>query len=127
MAKTTYRGVVRGGMVLLDKETPLTEGTEVLVMPLSGAPGSPAAILAAMDNSPKVPSEWVHELERLIAESVRCQGLILRWREGARALARIESANSGYSCQKPPSVSEFIVCASPAASFFQPQYPCALS
>jgi len=68
MTKATYRGVVRGGIVLLDKETPLTEGTEVLVTPLTGAPGSPAAILAAMDNSPKVASEWVDELDRLIAE-----------------------------------------------------------
>ncbi len=71
MTTTAYRGVVRGGMVLLDKETPLTEGTEVLVTPLAGERGSSAAILAAMDNSPKVPAEWVDELERLIAEGRR--------------------------------------------------------
>jgi hypothetical protein len=71
MTKVSYRGVVRGGMVLLDKETPLTEGTEVLVTPVDGAPGSPAAILAAMENSPKVPPEWVDELEQLIAQGRR--------------------------------------------------------
>ena len=71
MTRTAYRGVVRGGVVLLDAEMPLTEGTEVLVTPLAGAPGSPAAIVAAMDNAPKVPPEWVDELEQLIAEGRR--------------------------------------------------------
>ena len=71
MTKSCYRGVVRGGVVLLDKDSPLTEGTEVLVTPVAGAPGSSAAILAAMENSPKVPAEWVDELEQLIAEGRR--------------------------------------------------------
>ncbi len=71
MAKTAYRGVVRGGVVLLGENTALTEGTEVLVTPLDGARGSPTAILAAMETSPKVPHEWVDELERLIAEGRR--------------------------------------------------------
>src|SRR5712692_7418884 len=67
MAETRYRGVVRGGVVLLDKDSPLTEGTEVLVTAVAGAPGSPAAVLAATENSPEVPPEWVDELEQLIA------------------------------------------------------------
>jgi hypothetical protein len=71
MTTTAYRGVVHGGVVLLDKETPLTEGTEVLVTPVAGERGSSAAILAAMDNSSKVPAKWVDELERLIAEGRR--------------------------------------------------------
>lgn len=71
MTKTAYRGVVRGGVVLLDEATPMTEGTEVLVTPVAGVPGSPAAILAAMENSPKVPAEWVDELEQFIAEGNR--------------------------------------------------------
>lgn len=71
MTKASYRGVVRGGVVLLEKETPLTEGTEVLVTPVAGAPGSPAAILAAVENAPHVPAQWVDELERLIAEGQR--------------------------------------------------------
>jgi hypothetical protein len=71
MATTAYRGVVRGGVVLLDKDSILTEGTQVLVTPLAGAPGSSAAILAAMDNAPKVPVEWVDELEKLIGEGRR--------------------------------------------------------
>jgi hypothetical protein len=75
MTRTTYRGVVRGGMIFLDEETPLSEGTEVLVTPVTGAPGSPAGILAAMENSPKVPPEWVDELEQLIAQGRRPQAL----------------------------------------------------
>jgi hypothetical protein len=71
MTRTTYRGVVRGGVVLLDEQTPLTEGTEVLVTPVAGASGSPAGIVAAMENSPKVPPEWVDELEQLIADGRR--------------------------------------------------------
>ena len=67
MTKEVYRGVVRGGMVLLEKETPLTDGTEVFVTPVAGPLGSGAAILAAVENSPKVPAEWVDELEQLIA------------------------------------------------------------
>jgi hypothetical protein len=55
----------------LDPETALTDGTEVLVTPVTGPPGSGAAILAAADTSPKVPPEWVDELERLIAEGRR--------------------------------------------------------
>jgi hypothetical protein len=62
---------VRGGVVLLDQGAPLTEGTELLVTPVASPLGSSAAILAAMDNSPKVPAERVDELERLIAEGRR--------------------------------------------------------
>ena len=48
MTNVAYRGVVRGGMVVLrEDETPLKEGTEVLVTPVAAAPGSPAAVLAA--------------------------------------------------------------------------------
>ena len=71
MTTTAYRGVVRGGVVLLDKDTPLAEGTEVLVTAAAYAPGSPAAILAAMESAPQVPAEWVDELERLIAQGGR--------------------------------------------------------
>jgi hypothetical protein len=71
MTQTAYRGVVRGGLVLLDQGTPLTDGTEVLVTPVSAPRGSPAAILAALENAPKVPPEWVDELEQLIAEGQR--------------------------------------------------------
>jgi len=58
---------MRGGVVLLDPGTPLTEGTEVLVTPVSAARGSPAAILAGLEKLPKVLPEWVEELEHLIA------------------------------------------------------------
>jgi hypothetical protein len=69
MASGTYRGVVRGGkVVFLDEQPPLDEGTEVLVTP---RPGTPAAVVAAAESSPKVPVEWVDELDRLIAEGQR--------------------------------------------------------
>jgi hypothetical protein len=71
MKKPSYRGVVRGGVVLLDKHSPLTDGTEVLVTPVTRAPGSPAAILAAMEEALHVPAAWVDELERFIAEGQR--------------------------------------------------------
>jgi hypothetical protein len=71
MPQMTYRGVMRGGVVLLDPGTPLIEGTEVLVTPVSAPRGSPAAILAAIESSPKVPPEWVDELEQLIAQGRR--------------------------------------------------------
>ena len=66
MSMTAYRGVVRGGVVRLNEQTPLTEGTEVLVTPLTSTRGSPSAILAALANAPQVPAEWVDELEQAI-------------------------------------------------------------
>ena len=72
MTNEAYRGVVRGGMVvLLEVDTPLTEGTEVLVTPVGRTPGSPEAVLAAVATSPQVPAEWVDELEQLIAQGRR--------------------------------------------------------
>jgi hypothetical protein len=71
MATETYRGVVRGGVVVLAApKPPLTEGAEVLVTPLPAA-GTGAAVLAALDASPRVPAGWVDELEDLIAEGRR--------------------------------------------------------
>jgi hypothetical protein len=72
MTHETYRGLVRGGsVVLLEHDTPLREGTEVLVTPVAGTPGSPAAVLAAMEAEPRVPHAWVDELEQLIAQGRR--------------------------------------------------------
>jgi hypothetical protein len=71
MATETYRGVVRGGVVVLEAhKPPLTEGAEVLVTPLPGA-GTGAAVLAALDAAPRVPAGWIDELEHLIAEGRR--------------------------------------------------------
>ena len=47
------------------------EGTEVVVTPVSDVRGSSEAIIAAMEAAPEVPSEWVDELEQLIAEGQR--------------------------------------------------------
>jgi hypothetical protein len=66
MVQTAYHGVVRDGVVLLEPGTPFVEGTEVLVTSI-GARDSGAALVAAMDKAPKVPREWVDELEQLIA------------------------------------------------------------
>jgi hypothetical protein len=72
MTTGPYRGVVRGGMVvLLEKESPLAEGTEVLVTPVAPTPGTAAAVLAAVAAPPHVPGEWVDELERLISAGRR--------------------------------------------------------
>src|SRR5216684_2839431 len=72
MKTAIYRGVVRDGrVVLVAHDPPLTEGTEVLVTPLAGTPGTPAAVLAAVEGSPRVPIAWVDELEQLIAEGRR--------------------------------------------------------
>jgi hypothetical protein len=63
----TYRGVVRGGtVVLLDERTSLPDDTVVLVTPMDPQPGTGAALVAALNAAPRVPAEWVEELERLI-------------------------------------------------------------
>jgi hypothetical protein len=75
MTSETYRGVVRGGMVVfLEPAKPLTDGTEVLVTPVAAGPGTPAAVLAAMQASPQVPVEWVDELDQVIAAGRRPPG-----------------------------------------------------
>jgi hypothetical protein len=58
-------------VVLLENDTPLAEGTEVLVTPVAGTRGSAAAVLAALATSPQVPSAWLDELEQLIAHGRR--------------------------------------------------------
>ena len=66
-------GVMREGtVVFLEKDTSLPEGTEVLVTPVAGIAGSPAAVLAALAASPRVPAEWVDELEQIIAQGRFC-------------------------------------------------------
>lgn len=67
----TYRGVVHHGTVMLSEEVPLADGTEVLVTPILREPGNAAAVLAAMNSLPRVPAEWVDELEQLIVEGQR--------------------------------------------------------
>jgi hypothetical protein len=71
MASQAYRGVIRQGNVLLLEETPLAEGTQVLVTPVANGKGTPAALLAALDAVPPVPAAWVDELEQLIAQGQR--------------------------------------------------------
>ena len=62
MSSDCYRGVVRSGtLVLLEQSPRLKEGMEVLVNPL-GQASTAAAVLAALETLPHVPSEWVDEL-----------------------------------------------------------------
>jgi len=72
MTTVSYRGVVRDGLVVLrEGAQPLADGTEVVVTPVADTPGSPAAVLAAVEQAPHVPAEWVDELDRVIAQGRR--------------------------------------------------------
>ena len=81
--------MVRARVVVLADDVRLPEGLEVTVLApnaaessgesildiptisLGGVRGSPAAILAALNSAPKVDSQWVDELEQLIADGAR--------------------------------------------------------
>jgi hypothetical protein len=68
----TLRGRVKNGVIVLENGTScLAEGAEVLVTPVNAPRNSGPEILAALDKLPKVPPEWVDELEQLIAEGER--------------------------------------------------------
>ena len=67
MAETYRRGVMQGGTVVLSEPVSLSDGTEVLITPVTGKPGTREALLAAINDSRRVPAAWVDELERLIA------------------------------------------------------------
>jgi hypothetical protein len=72
MARSSYRGVVQGGaIVLLDADARLAEGMQVMVTPVAAGQGNGAALVAALDAAPRVPKEWVEELERVIQEGER--------------------------------------------------------
>ena len=71
MNPATYHGVIRSGVVQLDQGVLLAEGTEVSVTPVASGIRNGPAIVAALDAAPKVPKEWVEELERLIEEGQR--------------------------------------------------------
>lgn len=64
-------GVVRGATVVLDDNANLGEGTHVVITPI--VPGTPAAVLAAVDAAAPVPADWVDELDQLIAQGRRPQ------------------------------------------------------
>jgi hypothetical protein len=67
----TFHGRVKNGVVVLPSGCALQDGTDVAITPLATAPGSGAAILAALESAPPVPSAWVDELDRMIAEGQR--------------------------------------------------------
>jgi hypothetical protein len=71
MASAVAKGVVHGRTIVLDENAPaFPEGTEVVVV-LRPAPGTPAAVLAAMDAEPHVTPEDVDALESAIAAGRR--------------------------------------------------------
>jgi len=71
MPTTSYKGIVKGGTVLLEEDARLPEGTGVIVTPMQPRPGSAEAIMAALAESPPVSHEDVEELRRLIKEGRR--------------------------------------------------------
>lgn len=71
MRLSASKGVVRGSTVILQGGVSFPDGTEVLVTPLTAPPGSPAAVLAAMQQAPHLDSETVDEWERLMEEGKR--------------------------------------------------------
>jgi hypothetical protein len=66
MKAEPYVGLVHGGVITLKNDPKLQDGTEVLVTPINRRRGDPKALIAALDEAPKVPPEWVDELEALI-------------------------------------------------------------
>lgn len=73
MTAAIYRGTVRNGTIVLDHGAQLKDGVEVIVTPVAATPGSTKSVLEALDATPPVPSEWVDELEELIAAGRRPQ------------------------------------------------------
>lgn len=71
MAAFSYRGVVRGNMVVLNDDAELPEGTGVLVTPLPPTKGSPQAILEALQASQPISHDAAQELRRGIAQGKR--------------------------------------------------------
>lgn len=71
MSASRQQGVVRGHSVELDKKAKLRDGTRVLVIPVHEGRGRPAAVLAALAQTPPVNPKDVDELERLIEAGKR--------------------------------------------------------
>jgi hypothetical protein len=67
-ASETFRGVVRGKTITLEKESSLPEGSEVTVTLYPHGAGSAQALLAAIKTPPHCTAEDVAELERAINE-----------------------------------------------------------
>ena len=72
MKRASYRGVVRGQTIVLSENAAsLADGTEVLVMPLPLEPGTPGAVLAAMESEPHLTREDIEELQKAIDQGRR--------------------------------------------------------
>jgi hypothetical protein len=66
MSSASYTGIVRGKSVVLeDAPMPLPDGTRVMVTPLP-EPGTPAALMAAIQAEPYLTAEDSAELERVL-------------------------------------------------------------
>ncbi|MBI3272447.1 MAG: hypothetical protein HYZ53_25875 [Planctomycetes bacterium] len=71
MPKSTYRGHVKGGGVVLDDPLDLSDGAAVVISPVVAPLGSPAAILAGMRAPPHVSAADAEELRRSIEAGKR--------------------------------------------------------
>lgn len=67
----TFRGHVSNGVVLLENAAGLPNGTLVEVTLLGERGANAAALIAAMEGLPRIPREWVDELEQAIAAGRR--------------------------------------------------------
>lgn len=67
----TLQGQVKNGVVVLGQGPTLPDGTLVEVRPISGPPGDPLAVIAAMEAEPHLTAEDLAELQRAIAAGKR--------------------------------------------------------
>ena len=71
MNNSSYRGVVVGKtIVLMGDVSPLPEGSEVIVLPVSSA-GNSVEIMAAVDAPPHLTQDDIDEFELAIAQGRR--------------------------------------------------------
>lgn len=71
MNRLAYKGLVKGGSVVLKDAHDLPEGAEGLVARLEVMKGSPQAVLAAMDAPPHLKPEVVDDLIQQIEQRKR--------------------------------------------------------
>lgn len=77
----TYKGVTTGRLVRLQSGVALPRGTNVTVLVENSSKGSPAEVLEALRQLPRLKPGDVHELDRLIEEGkqpVRAGGIFDR-------------------------------------------------
>jgi hypothetical protein len=75
--QTTYRGVVKGGAIVLEGESSIfPDGTEVIVTPLTPKYDVAAAVFEVLKNGPTITRDDMLELERAIESGKRPRAVI---------------------------------------------------